>query len=327
MAKDMGDNEFAQRCRKIFDSGSRLSVERLWDGEYFVQKVDLKQVSRRTSTATAAWPTSSSARAGRIRSGSGYIYPQENVKLGAAVDLEVQLGAGRRAAEHARTRRSAGSRCPARRACSPAPGPRASTSERRRALSRRGLDGHRVPGGRQHDLGGHGHRGPGRSAAASTTATSRPSTTRATRSSAATITPARWPVGACSPPCRGFEYHGPKGHIGFAPRISPDDFRAAFTAAEGWGTFAQMRSEKSQREQVALRWGRLNLKSLAFTVPADWKAVSVAARVGDKSVNSRAAVQNDRVQIELAEPVRLSEGQEMEIMLEPAMRTSNRWIS
>ena len=37
----------------------------------------------------------------------------------------------------------------------------------------------------------------------------------------------------------GFEYHGPRGHIGFDPRLSPDNFRAAFTAAEGWGTFSQ----------------------------------------------------------------------------------------
>ena len=39
----------------------------------------------------------------------------------------------------------------------------------------------------------------------------------------------------------GFEYHGPKGHLGFAPRLGPDDFRAAFTSAEGWGTIAQKR--------------------------------------------------------------------------------------
>lgn len=37
----------------------------------------------------------------------------------------------------------------------------------------------------------------------------------------------------------GFEYHGPKGEIGFAPRLTPENFRAAFTAAEGWGAYSQ----------------------------------------------------------------------------------------
>ncbi|HLB74699.1 MAG TPA: GH116 family glycosyl-hydrolase, partial [Sedimentisphaerales bacterium] len=41
MAKEMGDAEFAKRCRNIFESGSKLSVERLWDGEYFFEVVDL----------------------------------------------------------------------------------------------------------------------------------------------------------------------------------------------------------------------------------------------------------------------------------------------
>ena len=36
----------------------------------------------------------------------------------------------------------------------------------------------------------------------------------------------------------GYEHHGPKGHLGFAPRLTPADFRAPFTAAEGWGTYA-----------------------------------------------------------------------------------------
>ena len=39
----------------------------------------------------------------------------------------------------------------------------------------------------------------------------------------------------------GYEYHGPKGHLAFAPRLTPEDFRAAFTTAEGWGTFSQKR--------------------------------------------------------------------------------------
>jgi non-lysosomal glucosylceramidase len=37
----------------------------------------------------------------------------------------------------------------------------------------------------------------------------------------------------------GYTHHGPKGHLGFGPRVTPEDFRCAFTTAEGWGSFSQ----------------------------------------------------------------------------------------
>ena len=55
----------------------------------------------------------------------------------------------------------------------------------------------------------------------------------------------------------GFEYHGPKGYLAFAPRLTPEDFRAPFTTAEGWGTFHQKRDGNAQTEKIELRWGRL----------------------------------------------------------------------
>ena len=65
----------------------------------------------------------------------------------------------------------------------------------------------------------------------------------------------------------GFEYHGPKKRMAFAPKITPDDFRCAFTAAKGWGTFAQARSEDGHRNQLSVLWGRVPVESLALEVP------------------------------------------------------------
>ena len=39
----------------------------------------------------------------------------------------------------------------------------------------------------------------------------------------------------------GFVYDGPAGRLGFAPRWQAENFRAFFTAAEGWGTIEQVR--------------------------------------------------------------------------------------
>jgi uncharacterized protein (DUF608 family) len=62
----------------------------------------------------------------------------------------------------------------------------------------------------------------------------------------------------------GFEYHGPKMHIGFAPRIAPENFKCAFTGAEGWGSFAQMTEGKETHSEIAVKWGSLSLKSVAL---------------------------------------------------------------
>ena len=37
----------------------------------------------------------------------------------------------------------------------------------------------------------------------------------------------------------GYRYDGPEGKLAFGPRLNPKNFRAAFTTAEGWGSFTQ----------------------------------------------------------------------------------------
>lgn len=65
----------------------------------------------------------------------------------------------------------------------------------------------------------------------------------------------------------GYEYHGPKGFLAFAPKITPWEFKSAFTGAEGWGAFEQTRKKDSQRNSIAIVYGKLNLKTLQLTVP------------------------------------------------------------
>ncbi len=73
----------------------------------------------------------------------------------------------------------------------------------------------------------------------------------------------------------GFEYDGPRRHIGFAPRLSPDDFRAAFTAAEGWGSLSQVRAGGTQRSTVEVRWGRLRVETVALELPRETRVDAI----------------------------------------------------
>ncbi len=73
----------------------------------------------------------------------------------------------------------------------------------------------------------------------------------------------------------GFEYHGPKGYLAFAPRLSPENFKAAFTAAEGWGSYQQTITKQHFQAKINLAMGRLRLKSFQIQLLAKRSAKSV----------------------------------------------------
>ncbi|GAB3662748.1 hypothetical protein GCM10028791_37980 [Echinicola sediminis] len=71
----------------------------------------------------------------------------------------------------------------------------------------------------------------------------------------------------------GFDYHGPKGHIAFNPQLSPEDFKAPFTTAEGWGTFSQQRESGKQTNQLSLKYGTLRLSQMELSGMENAKAM------------------------------------------------------
>jgi hypothetical protein len=114
----------------------------------------------------------------------------------------------------------------------------------------------------------------------------------------------------------GFEYHGPKRHLGFAPRLTPHDFRASFTAAEGWGTISQKRQDQRQEQRIEVRWGSLRLKTLAFEMPRGRKIGRVIVAVAGRPVDSAHAQEGQRVLVTLTTESRVTRGQAIEVQID-----------
>ncbi len=114
----------------------------------------------------------------------------------------------------------------------------------------------------------------------------------------------------------GFEHHGPKGHIAFAPRLTPEDFSAPFITAEGWGTFAQSRQGSRQTETLDLRYGQLKLEQLSFAVPKGKKARQVQVTLGDVALDAKSRMSGDRVVVKLADAVTVPAGQSIEVQIQ-----------
>ena len=109
----------------------------------------------------------------------------------------------------------------------------------------------------------------------------------------------------------GYEHHGPRGHLGFAPKLKPEDFRAPFTAAEGWGTYAQKITGGKLEASVTMKRGKLRLHTLALALPAGAKSPS--ATLAGQPAPVSLAVENDRVLLTFAPPLVVNAGAQLDL--------------
>jgi non-lysosomal glucosylceramidase len=114
----------------------------------------------------------------------------------------------------------------------------------------------------------------------------------------------------------GFEYNGPKGYIGFAPKINPDNFKAPFTSAEGWGTFEQRRNQKSLLAKVHIKKGTLSLQKISLQSAEVMKVNKANCSVGNKKIPANITHYEGRTEIQFTNPEVIREGEvlSMEIL-------------
>jgi len=114
----------------------------------------------------------------------------------------------------------------------------------------------------------------------------------------------------------GFEYHGPHGRLGFAPRLTPEKFQAAFVGAEGWGTFRQERAAGVQTHSLEIKHGRLQLRTFAAELAPDEHLARAAATLDGQPVPVSAVQTGRRVEASFANRLVVSTGTRLEIKLE-----------
>jgi len=113
----------------------------------------------------------------------------------------------------------------------------------------------------------------------------------------------------------GFTYHGPKGYIGFAPKLAPQNFKAPFTVAEGWGTYSQQRDENSFAAQLEMKHGRLNLTKFKADLDKNQKANKVEVMIDKKGIISSFKQEDTACEIDFNDPQLILAGQRVSIKM------------
>jgi hypothetical protein len=111
----------------------------------------------------------------------------------------------------------------------------------------------------------------------------------------------------------GFRYDAGTGELAFAPRLTPDDYRAPFVTRDGWGTFTQHSGDGAQIATLTLAYGTLQLHRICLRTAHP--APSVSVRANGHAINTTHFVNNNEVVVNLMSATVLQAGQTLEVTL------------
>jgi non-lysosomal glucosylceramidase len=115
--------------------------------------------------------------------------------------------------------------------------------------------------------------------------------------------------------CCGFSYDGPKGAIGFDPRVTPANFKCAFTAAEGWGSFSQKVSDHAMNATLTVKDGKLRVRTLTLGLNGALTPTTVSVTLHGADVAATVAVKGGAAVITLAQDALVTQDRSLAVVL------------
>ncbi|UCG15935.1 MAG: hypothetical protein JSV19_11640 [Phycisphaerales bacterium] len=311
MAGEVGDDEFARRARAIFESGRRLAVERLFNGEYFIQDVDLKEHPE-SQYGRGCLSDQMFGQGWAHQVGLGYLYPADHVRkaLESVWRYNWAPDVGPHNAAHPPER------------CFARPGEAGlfvCTWPKSEHLDKGVRYRDEVWTGIEYQVAGHMiHEGMVTEALAIMRGIhdryhplQRNPYNEVECGDHYARALAAW--GAFTA-LSGYEYHGPQRRLGFAPKLTPENFRAAFTAAQGWGAFSQTRENDHQIDRLEVRWGRVDLQTLVLAIPDHLESPTVTATLDGQPVTAGHALRAPgRLVISFTRQITVEPGRVLEV--------------
>jgi len=114
----------------------------------------------------------------------------------------------------------------------------------------------------------------------------------------------------------GFRYNAPKKKIVFGPKVCSSDFRCFYSTGSGWGTFTQQLKGGKLVARIGVTWGELDLAKVRLDVPSDARCGEATASVDGKiSAVASCTRKDDSAVVALRETVKISAGQALEIVV------------
>ncbi len=111
----------------------------------------------------------------------------------------------------------------------------------------------------------------------------------------------------------GYKYNGPEGKLAFGPRMQKENFKAAFTTAEGWGQFIQKVEKNKLFVAINLRYGLLKIKEFSLDKVNGVASKNVNIQLDGVSIKAPLTVLEDKYSIHFDSDVVLRKDSKLEL--------------
>ena len=114
----------------------------------------------------------------------------------------------------------------------------------------------------------------------------------------------------------GFEYHGPKGFIRFAPKWDKENSKAPFTAAAGWGSYSQQKIHYRQQHRLEIKHGSIQLQQVSLEKIDHKKAGRITVNLDGQKIPASFTQNDTRLELKFAKRVTIKTNQELVITIQ-----------
>lgn len=113
----------------------------------------------------------------------------------------------------------------------------------------------------------------------------------------------------------GFEYHGPQGYMAFSPKVQSDRFKAAFTAAEGWGSYQLASLADGEQHTLSVQYGSVTLSQLRVAIADTSRGGSIKAALNGRSVEIQTSIEGNDLRLTFKSGIVLKENDSLTVNL------------
>jgi non-lysosomal glucosylceramidase len=113
----------------------------------------------------------------------------------------------------------------------------------------------------------------------------------------------------------GWEHDGPRQALRVGPRHTPDNFKGFWCGPEGWGVLTHKVVVGTLKADLAVKSGRLPVKTLTLALVGNIKPAKVTATLAGKTCAAQLAVNQGKAEVKLEAGPVIHEGETLEITL------------